>query len=83
MTEKGRLYQIICNHFFENENISYEDLTNKILKAFPQITKKAIELDYGDFIDYANQYSVSVSRSFNTPSDRQAWIDSHFVEVIE
>jgi hypothetical protein len=87
MTEQER---IICEIITKSKEIAtIPEIAHCIVRAFPQITKKPVEVElYSGFVD--NSISIPcVALEYNSINfqatgepGRQAWIDSHFVEVI-
>lgn len=55
-----------------------DEIANAIIKAFPQIEKKPVQLYKTD-----DEICIILDKRFATENERQAWLDSHYVELVD
>lgn len=89
---RGALARGYCTK--ENEHkvldaVLIEAMAQEVLKAFPQITKKPIKVSLmpdsysGGTMRYLYLNGLASCMPFSDSDVRQAWIDSHYCEVLE
>lgn len=58
--------------------LNWSKQADKIIEAFPQIEKKPVQLYKTD-----DEICIILDKRFATENERQAWLDSHYVELVD
>lgn len=82
MTEQEKIIFDILNRFDPfSDGINFVDnVTDALLKAFPQITKKPVPIVKIPSLN--GLFGIKFYDVNGSGNERQEWIDSHYVEVI-
>jgi len=90
MNEQEKELKDILSDFLEkfemdtyNRHVYLESLSKAIIAKYPQITKKPVRLHPTQLnVPHSHRYAFEQLDRFYSSEDRQAWIDSHYVELV-